>query len=100
MTAAPLRWYAIGRYDVSNLDPAELHAGAEQHGYTVFDENPEAGTALIGGDHDFLSTGKNMLEIFADARRALPRITGAHLLDLVNVTRACDMHVFDVPAPA
>ncbi|WP_043736166.1 hypothetical protein [Nocardia asiatica] len=97
MSTEPLYWFSIGRYDVSKWDIEALHEHGEKHGYTVDCEAAEEGTALIGGDREFLSTAKNLPEVFADGRRALPKIPNARLLELINVTRASDMRVFDVP---
>jgi hypothetical protein len=97
MSTGSLYWFAIGLYDVSRWDLEALYRDGEERGYTVYGEGAQEGTALIGGDHKFLSTGKNLPEIFANARLALPKIANTRLLELINVTRASDLKVFDVP---
>ena len=87
-------WYAVGRYHF-NGPMGLVIENMERHG-DVLDVDEETGHVMFSIDRPFLSTAKNMGELRGDARHALSRIQrGDAPVEVINVTRAADMKVFE-----
>lgn len=88
LTFADMHWYAV--LIVGYADDADL----DSPHFDVLDSG--GGTAVIALVDTFLSTGKTIAEVAANARKVAAQLPGVTVREVVNVTRSSDMHVFEV----
>lgn len=91
-----MHWYAVGRYRLDGTAAMDTVIEELEPVADVIDVDEAGGHVMISLDRAFLSTAKNMAELKGDARRALPQPQGCERpVEVINVTRKSDMHVFD-----
>ncbi|QFS94640.1 hypothetical protein FIV07_28095 (plasmid) [Mycobacterium sp. THAF192] len=96
LTMEDMHWYTVGRYHLDGTAAMDTVIEELETVADVIDVDETGGYLMASLDETFLSTAKNMAELKGDARRALPRPQGCERpVEVINVTRKSDMHVFD-----
>jgi hypothetical protein len=96
LTSDDMHWYAVGRYHLDGTVPMDTVVSELEAAGDGIDVDEDGGYVMLSLDKTFLSTAKNMWELKGDARYALPRPHGCERpVEVINVTRKSDMHVFD-----